>query len=68
MYYVPLIGIENATQYLNLKGSIQYLEDNIQELDFSGMLNFLEEKYEKPFERIAEAKKSSEDEPKMINQ
>ena len=31
---------------MSLKGGIQYLDDNIEEMDFSAMLGYLEERYE----------------------
>jgi hypothetical protein len=47
MVYVPMLSIENASQYLALKSCIQYLDDKIEELDFSALRGYLEDKYEK---------------------
>ncbi|CDW73947.1 UNKNOWN [Stylonychia lemnae] len=64
MQYVPLIGINSFDSYLKLKSSITFLDENIQELDFKDLLNFLEERYEKPFEKL----ENKDEEIKQIDQ
>ena len=45
--YVPQIELENPEQYFRVKGCLQYLDENIKELDFSGLINYLEGNYER---------------------
>eukprot|EP00347_Sterkiella_histriomuscorum_P009748 403340039 len=62
--YVPMIQLSNPKEYFNLRASIQHLDDNIEELDFKDMLNYLEEVYEKHMEKIED---KSKEEPQKID-
>lgn len=44
---MPYLEILNAKDYLKLKGCIEHLDKNIEELDFSNLINYLEDYYEK---------------------
>lgn len=46
--YIPMIGLQNSDQYIKIKGSLDHLKANLPELDFSEMINYIEQRYEKP--------------------
>jgi hypothetical protein len=52
--FVPYVALENVSQLMKLKSCIDYLVDNIPELDFSGVKGYLEERYEKPYLALGE--------------
>ena len=56
LQYLPEVQLESIDQYCRLKGCIQHLAENVKELDFSGTLSYLEERYEKPYLELAEKK------------
>jgi hypothetical protein len=58
--YVPLVGLENVSQYCKLKGCIQHLSANVPELDFTGVLAYLDERYEKPYMQMYEGKRTEQ--------
>jgi len=54
------LPLENLNQYCSLRSCIQSLDDKIEELDFSALLNYLEERYEKPYLKIAQNQESDQ--------
>ena len=44
--YVPRLEIDSKKDYLNLKGCIQDLNQELVELDFEAVLTYLEYEYE----------------------
>ena len=45
--YVPEVNIKSPENYLNLKQSVAFLNDNVQGLDFRDFLSYLEDRFEK---------------------
>ena len=59
LQYVPLIALENPNQYISLRSCVQHLAERVPELDFSAMIGYLEERYEKPYLKLAERKEEA---------
>ena len=59
MQYVPLLDLENINQYCSLRSCIESLAETVKELDFTNLLLYLEDTYEKPYLAVVEKRKEN---------
>lgn len=43
MQYVPYLDLTTPSEYFKMKSCIEFLDKNIEELDFSNLIHYLEE-------------------------